>query len=75
MFPGAIANANLILHKPENMTDEECSSLHVVRCEHGFTSAWFPTPEELKLINSGSPVYLTIFGDSHPPVYLGVLPS
>lgn len=72
MCPGVIEGANLILHKPDDMTDEECSSLHVLVEGDAMISAWHPTPEELKALNAGQPVYLYIYGSAHPPVAIGV---
>jgi hypothetical protein len=39
--------------------------LHAV---NGMTSAWEPTPQELKLLNAGGKVYLRVLGNGHPPV-------
>lgn len=36
------------------------------------TSAWFPSPEELLALAKGAPLYLTVFGNVHPPVKLSV---
>lgn len=35
-------------------------------------SAWEPTPEEIKRLNAGEKVYLSVMGSSHPPVMLGI---
>lgn len=35
-------------------------------------SAWHPTPEELRLIAAGAPIYLYVYGTEHPPVWVGV---
>ena len=53
---------------------EDVADLRVVRdVDAGtITSAWLPTPAEVAAIQRGEPVYLTIFGDGHPPVYVGV---
>ena len=75
MIAGAIEGNNCTLRKPGGMTDAECHSL-VVRVAHdqdGYTmmqSAWHPTPAELKRLNSGAPVVLSIYGTIHPPVNL-----
>lgn len=50
-------------------------SIHDVRDSAGanrMVSIWQPTPEELARLQSGAPVMLTIFGDVHPPVSVGV---
>lgn len=33
-------------------------------------SSWQPTPAELKALNEGGSVYLTVLGSAHPPVML-----
>lgn len=51
---------------------EDVADLMVIRTEDGFISAWLPTPDELRALNAGAPVYLFIYGNGHPPVYVGV---
>lgn len=76
MDPVKIEGANLVLGKPSNWTDRECGSLHAYRdTADGVTittSAWKPTPDELAAINSGATVYLTVWGQAHPPVSVWV---
>jgi hypothetical protein len=80
MIAGAINGANHRLGKPSDMTDAECHPLavRVERVQYAdgetleFTSAWYPTPDELKRLNEGAAVYLTIVGQGHPPVRLSV---
>lgn len=82
MIPACIQGANLTLGKPADLTDEECAPLRVrvqtVEFKHSrthqFTSAWQPTPEELKRLNAGASVHLSIWGGGHPPVLLEVGP-
>jgi hypothetical protein len=35
-------------------------------------SVWYPTHEELQWLNAGQPVRLTVFGQIHPPIAVGV---
>lgn len=35
-------------------------------------SPWFPTPEELARLQAGAPIYLSVIGETHPPVALSV---
>lgn len=68
MLIGCIEGANCIMRG----NGAEIADLKVVRTEDGFVSAWIPTPEEIAALNAGAPVYLFIYGDKHPPVYVGV---
>lgn len=36
-------------------------------------SFWLPDPQEMAKLLAGQPVMLTVFGEQHPPVSLGVL--
>lgn len=70
MLIGHIRGATHILRGPADM--DNCADLPVIRDEGRMVSAWLPTPEELRLLNSGQPVYLHIWGSVHPPVVLTV---
>jgi hypothetical protein len=76
MYPGHINGATRTLGKPSNMSDEQCNSLAICDIVHeGFpymVSAWMPTPEDLKRIMRGQPVYLYIQGTTHPVVMMAV---
>ena len=77
MIAGAIEGNNCTLRKPGNMTDEECHSLviRVGQDADGYylmQSAWLPSPDELKRLNAGAAVVLTLYGSQHPPVNLQV---
>lgn len=56
--------------KPE---DGKCSYLAVRIKDNRFSSAWELTPAELKLLNEGGSIVLSIFG-GQPPVMLTVEP-
>lgn len=63
-------------HPPEGVSEEECQTLYATtgelnghRCVWSF---WTPTADELAALNAGRPVILGVWGDTHPPVYLGV---
>jgi hypothetical protein len=73
-FPGS----NKLYKKPNNMTDEQCFTVHA--CEsvdiEGFKyvlTAWMPSYEDLKAMNNGRPIYLKIIGGGMPPVALFTL--
>jgi hypothetical protein len=76
MNPAKIDGANVEYHRPADMTDEECSSLHVrlerVNWQTTLKSAWIPTDAERVKIALGQPVILTIYGAGHPAVSLHV---
>ena len=71
-------HANLLLGAPEKWDEEKdgpCSGLHVYQ-EGGIThSYWRPTEEQIALIKEGALVQLAVFGNTHPPESLGVVPS
>ena len=67
---------NVALRPPEGVSEEECQTLYATRgtvegrpCIWSF---WQPTPDELTALSEGKPVLLGMWGDNHPPVYLGV---
>lgn len=69
MLIASIEGANFLL-KGDGDT---VADLRVIRTEDGrFISAWLPTPDELVRLNAGEPVYLSVWGNGHPPVYVGV---
>lgn len=79
MIPGRIADATLTLGAPDGWDPEKhgpCSGLPVRidrRCGlPRFSSAWFPTPDEIAAIQAGAPVILRLVGNGHPPVMLSV---
>ena len=81
MIIGHIAGATRHLGKPKNWDEtnpgQSCGSLPIldVTAEQGgpgMISAWFPTPDEVALLQAGQPVYLMVHGSAHPPVALWV---
>lgn len=68
MLIGHIEDANCLMKG----NGADIGDLPVIRTDNGFISAWLPTPEELAALNRGAPVYLFIYGNGHPPVYVGV---
>ena len=79
MHSGRITGATRHLSAPQGWDKERqgvCVGLAVrdddTSAGHGMTSAWFPTPAEIERIARGAPIYLTIIGDVHPPVAMGV---
>lgn len=71
MTPEKIENANLQLGAPKNWDDAqhgECGALFVLDDGASFWSAWRPSEEELVAMAKGAPVFLRLYGRSHPPV-------
>lgn len=66
MFP----QANMLLGRPASMTEDECASLPVFRCEQPrvFISRWQPTVDDLERLVRGEPIWIHVYGDGHPPV-------
>jgi hypothetical protein len=77
-FPGAKE-----MHKPENMTDEQCYSLWAHKQDYKYTGedgkeyetrcwteVWQPSKEDIEAIVSGRPVILQIHSQGLPPVSL-----
>lgn len=63
--------ANRVLTKPANMTDEECSSLHVYSDGHQCISCWGLTfKQRLSALFFGKIWLSVLSGNSQPPVWL-----
>jgi hypothetical protein len=76
MNPGTFEQANKTFVKPDSMTDEECSPLEtwIGNDANNFPviiSKWTPTEEERAIIAAGGDVWLHIYGQGMPPVYVG----
>ena len=74
---GRILNATRVIGKEQGymglpLRDE------VINCSVGgpnvpsMTTAWIPTPKELKALNAGAPVHVRLVGISHPPIMVEV---
>jgi hypothetical protein len=82
MQAGHINNATRNLEEPKGWDTKargRCRTL-VVRDELttagiAMTSAWFPAIEEMERIVRGAPIYLTVFGNLHPPVCMSIGPT
>lgn len=70
-----IKNSTHTFSSPKNWNEEQfgkCLSLSIRRTEDGFyESAWEPNPEELRILNNGGSIILSVFG-GQPPVMLSV---
>lgn len=70
-------SSNDVLRPPQGATAEECHPLFITRARYEdgtpvVISFWQPTPEQLRLLNEGKPVWLCAIGMTHPPLALGV---
>jgi hypothetical protein len=73
MIPINFEGANTILHKPKEMTDEQCMSVHAYSGvdTDGFPftlTVWQPNKEDIEAILAGRPVCLKVLGQQPPPV-------
>ena len=68
--PTTLPEANLMLGRPSNMTEAECSSLpvHVTTAPRQFISRWQPTADDLERLVRGEPIWIHVFGEGHPPI-------
>lgn len=71
------------IHKPQNMTDEQCKSLWAHSHDYEFTGedgkqyqgrvwteVWQPSKEDIEAIVAGRPIILQIHSNGLPPVGL-----
>lgn len=69
---------NDILGAPRGVPIDECSALPITRViwqdtgGDGVVSFWMPSADELRLLNAGQAVRITVLGRTHPPLALGV---
>ena len=63
-----------MLRGPSDMPD--CLSLAIkdmsMDGNNVMVSAWQPTPDEMQMLLNGGSIHLHIWGDRHPPVFVGV---
>ena len=73
MRPIKFEGVNTDLVKPKDMTDEQCMSLPAEKNidnegNHYFLTAWLPNKEDLEALQRGTPLFLKVLGQSHPPI-------
>lgn len=64
--------------KPDNMTDEQCTSIPAMNGFDAngfpfFLTAWKPNAEDLAAFNRGEPVYIKTLARQLPPMFLFTL--
>lgn len=73
-MPRDFKGSNMLLMKPEGLTDEQCmSDVPAVRGidDQGFpfiATAWWPSKEDIENILNGGPVVVKVYGRSTPPI-------
>lgn len=80
MIIRAIDGFTRCLAKPKDWDEEKfgpCTGLPILdhvdqNDQHSMISAWEPTPDEIKSLIAGAPIYLRVLGTIHPPVGLWV---
>ena len=71
MKPVYFKEADIELKKPKNMTDEECSSLWVLRHDETCISLWTATIyERIKFLFHGHVWIGVLSGTTQPPIWL-----
>jgi len=78
MAPVRHASTNAELQPPPGALPSECQPLPITRVVyrpvglHAVVSYWKPTPLQVRLLLQGKPVFLSVWGTTHPPVSVGV---
>lgn len=78
MTPRQHPSNNAVLGSPPGVTTEQCQALPITRVVYepggmqAVVSYWQPSAEQLRLLNEGKAVWLSVWGRTHPPVALGV---
>lgn len=72
MKPSAFPQANMILTKPPDMSDEQCGSLQVHRSDGQFISCWSLTWRDMIRLLWTRRIWLWVLSDAHPPVAIQV---
>lgn len=75
MQPLRISNATRVLAEAQDEYYALAIKDEVIGGVNHMTSVWEPTPRELKELQEGGSVRLTILGEGHPPVMLTTQPA
>ena len=78
MIPVDFEGTNLVLNKPSDMTDEECSPIkaHAGVDAAGYPfilTAWMPNIDDVEAIKRGEPIYLKVIGSGFQPTAMFTL--
>lgn len=74
-FPASFDESNAVLGRPKGMTDDECTPLSVLITEDTaeqpvVVSCWKLTAEEMAEIQRTGRIWLGIYGQTMPPVWV-----
>lgn len=69
--PTKFPEANLLLVKPESMTDEECTNLPVHKGDGQLISCWQLSEEEIAEVALTGKIFASVFGEVAPPIWVG----
>lgn len=78
MLPVRHSTNNDVLRPPAGATPEECAPLPITRVRYepsgwpAVVSYWQPSPGQLQLLAEGKPIRLSVIGQTHPPLAIGV---
>jgi hypothetical protein len=72
MRPVDFEGSNIVMGKPEGMTDEQCIDVpaHIGVDNDGFPfvlTVWQPNKEDIEAVNAGRPLMLKLIGSSMQP--------
>lgn len=81
MIPAMIEGATRVVGKSQGyiglpIRDEQRDAVSEgeIAIVNTMTTAWEPTPDELAAIAAGAKIEITIMGNAHPPINVGVGP-
>lgn len=77
MRPTQHPSNNDVLASPPGVSIEECQPLAITRVKYeggmdGVESYWEPTEAERQALAVGAKVRFTCWGQTHPPIWIGV---
>lgn len=76
MTPRQHKTSNRVLGAPKGVPIEECAPLPItdttMNGDPAVASFWYPSIEELAMLNVGKGVCVVIAGITHPPISVGV---
>jgi hypothetical protein len=67
MIPQYFVEANTVMRRPPNMTEEQCIDIHAMANGQQVVTCWKPTETERVKIALGEPVWLVLWGSGMQP--------